>query len=160
VAPPLDRDPLRGGCPTPRRTSAFFPEARAQVTAVACSLPQMQAVPLARWSRAALAQWIAESSLVPERMSASTIGRWLAAEKIRPWRYNDPATCCDRIAGRPCSCFTILQVPVGWVLLPKAEITSGARLFLKLRRAFTTTVSGSCAVSQCPSTTSPASLTN
>ncbi len=80
----------------------FPPEARAQVTAVACSLPQMQALPLARWSRAALARWIAESSLVPERISASTIGRWLAAEKIRPWRYrmwqqiHDPPTFLER----------------------------------------------------------------
>lgn len=79
------------------RPGGFPPEVRAQVTAAACSLPQTQAIPLARWSRTVLARWIAASPLLQERISASTIGRWLTAEKIRPWRYrmwqhiHDPA---------------------------------------------------------------------
>jgi hypothetical protein len=64
----------------------FPPELRAQVTATACSLPQSQQVPLARWSRAELARRIATAC--PEVVaSATTIGRWLAAERLRPWRY-------------------------------------------------------------------------
>lgn len=73
--------------PARARRGVFPPEVRAQVTAVACSLPQTQAAPLARWSRAELACWIAESPLLQERISASTIGRWLRADRIRPWRY-------------------------------------------------------------------------
>ncbi len=60
---------------------------RAQATAVACSLPVTQEVPLARWSRTELARWVAASPQLPH-ISASTIGRWLKAERIRPWRYH------------------------------------------------------------------------
>jgi hypothetical protein len=74
----------------------FPPELRAQVTALACSVPQTQQVPLARWSRSELARQIA--TLLPAcSVSASSIGRWLTAERIRPWRYrfwqhiHDPA---------------------------------------------------------------------
>jgi hypothetical protein len=68
------------------RHGAFPPEVRAATTAVACSLPQVQAVPVARWSWAELARHIAALPGLP-RISASTIGRWLRAERIRPWRY-------------------------------------------------------------------------
>ena len=84
------------------RPGGFPPEVRAQVTAVACSLPQTQEIPLARWSRTALAHWIAASPLMQERISASTIGRWLTAENMRPWRYrmwqhiHDPSTFLER----------------------------------------------------------------
>jgi len=57
----------------PRR---FPPEVRAQVTAQACSLPQTQGIPLARWSRSELARQIATAPELPH-VSASTIGRWL-----------------------------------------------------------------------------------
>jgi hypothetical protein len=64
----------------------FPPEVRAQVTALACSLPRQETVPLAHWSRSELARRIAATSgLTP--VSASTVGRWLHAERIRPWRY-------------------------------------------------------------------------
>jgi transposase len=85
-------DAPRSGAP--RR---FPPEVRAQATAIACSLPRTQGVSLARWSRAELARQVAASPGLP-CVSASTIGRWLHAEKIRPWRYRmwqtiqDPAT--------------------------------------------------------------------
>src|SRR5229473_5313313 len=68
----------------PRR---FSSQDRAQVTALACSLPRSHGVPLARWSRAALARYMATAAGLPP-ISASTIGRWLAAEQIRPWRYH------------------------------------------------------------------------
>jgi transposase len=60
---------------------------RAQVTALACSLPRQCQVPLSRWSRAELARRIAQDPSLPP-ISASTVGRWLKAERIRPWRYH------------------------------------------------------------------------
>lgn len=75
-------DAPRSGAP--RR---FSPEVRAHATAIACSLPQTQRVPLARWSRGELARFLAAAPELP-RVSPSTIGRWLKAERIRPWRYH------------------------------------------------------------------------
>ena len=60
---------------------------RAQVTATACSLPRQIGTPLARWSRSEIARWIA-NRLPQPAPSASTVGRWLKAERIRPWRYH------------------------------------------------------------------------
>jgi hypothetical protein len=68
------------------RLGVFPPEVRAQATAIACSLPRTEQVPLARWSRAELARRVAATPDLPH-VSASTIGRWLRAERIRPWRY-------------------------------------------------------------------------
>jgi hypothetical protein len=68
------------------RPGVFPPEVRAQITATACSLPRTQDVPLARWSRAELARRVAAASPLAA-VSTSTVGRWLLAEKIRPWRY-------------------------------------------------------------------------
>lgn len=65
----------------------FPPEVRAQVTATACTLPRQTGVPLARWSRAEVARQVA-SRLVGHVPSASTVGRWLKAERLRPWRYH------------------------------------------------------------------------
>ena len=69
----------------PRRR--FSSQVRAQVTALACSLPRSHGVPLAHWSRAALARYMAATPGLPP-ISASTIGRWLVAEQIRPWRFH------------------------------------------------------------------------
>jgi transposase len=60
---------------------------RAQVTALACSLPRASGVPLAHWSRAELARHVTTIPTLPA-ISARTIGRWLAAEQIRPWRFH------------------------------------------------------------------------
>ena len=96
-------DAPRSGAP--RR---FSPEVRAQATAVACSLPQTREVPLARWSRTELARWVAAAPQLPN-VSASTIGRWLKAERLRPWRYHawqhiqDPQTFWSALA-QCCSC--------------------------------------------------------
>ena len=68
----------------PRR---FPPAVRAQVTAIACSLPRSYGVPLAHWSRAELARHVATTPSLPV-ISPRTIGRWLAAEQIRPWRFH------------------------------------------------------------------------
>src|SRR5207245_9005307 len=76
------QDAPRSGAP--RR---FSSEVRAQVTALACSLPRSRGLPLAHWSRAELACHVAATPSLPA-ISASTIGRWLAAEQIRPWRYH------------------------------------------------------------------------
>ncbi len=75
----------------------FPPEVRAQVTATACQLPRQQDVPLARWSRAELARRVA-AACPDGAVSPGTVGRWLRAERLRPWRYrmwqhiHDPAT--------------------------------------------------------------------
>jgi Homeodomain-like domain len=68
-------------------TKAYFTQVRAQVTAIACSLPKESQVPLSRWSRGELARWVAQAP-TPPPISASTGGRWLQAERIRPWRYH------------------------------------------------------------------------
>ncbi len=76
------KDAPRSGAP--RR---FSSQARAQVTALACSLPRSHGVSLAHWSRVELARHVEATPSIPA-ISASTIGRWLAAEQIRPWRYH------------------------------------------------------------------------
>jgi len=65
----------------------FPPEVRAQATALACSRPREEGVPLARWSNAEIARRLVALGMVV-KIAASTVGRWLAAEKIRPWRYH------------------------------------------------------------------------
>jgi DDE superfamily endonuclease len=69
------------------RRGVFPPQVRAQVTATACSLPCQSQVPLSRWSRAELARRVAQDPRLP-RISTSTVGRWLKAERLRPWRYH------------------------------------------------------------------------
>ena len=69
------------------RHGVFPPQVRAQVSAIACSLPKQCQVPLSRWSRAELARRVAQDPMLPP-ISASTVGRWLQAERLRPWRYH------------------------------------------------------------------------
>lgn len=73
--------------PAVERRGVFPPEVRVQVTATACRLPKQEHVPLSRWSRAELARRVAQDPALP-RISASTVGRWLKAERLRPWRYH------------------------------------------------------------------------
>jgi transposase len=75
------------GAPRSGAPRRFSSEMRAQITALACSLPRSHGVPLAHWSRVELARYVAHTPSFPE-ISASTLGRWLAAEQIRPWRYH------------------------------------------------------------------------
>jgi hypothetical protein len=68
------------------RPGVFPPVVRAQATAIACSLPCDGSVALARWSRAEIVRHLAQHPALLQ-VSAGTIGRWLAEERIRPWRY-------------------------------------------------------------------------
>ena len=68
------------------RPGVFPPVVRAQATAIACSLPCDGNVALARWSRAEIVRHLAQHPALLQ-VSAGTIGRWLAEERIRPWRY-------------------------------------------------------------------------
>ena len=72
--------------PRPGRRRLFSRTAEVEVKALACALPAETGVPLARWSRAELAAEAVTRGLVPT-VSASTVGRWLAADAIRPWRH-------------------------------------------------------------------------
>src|SRR5260370_21121138 len=74
--------------PAVGRRGIFPPQVRAQVTAIACSLPKQSQVPLARWSRAELARRVTQDPSLPP-ISTSTVGRWLKAERLRPWRYHN-----------------------------------------------------------------------
>ena len=90
------KDLPRSGAP--RR---FSSEVRAQVTALACSLPRSYGVHLAHWSRAELARQAATVPTLPT-IEARTIGRWLTAEQVRPWQFHswqhiqDPETFLQR----------------------------------------------------------------
>ena len=53
---------------------------------VACSRPQAEGVPLARWSYAEIARHLVTLGVVVS-VATSTVGRWLQAERIKPWRY-------------------------------------------------------------------------
>jgi len=65
----------------------FPPEEVAQVTqvkAIACELPNEQGVPLSRFSRSELHRFVVERGV--SEASASTIGRWLSEDAIKPWQ--------------------------------------------------------------------------
>jgi transposase len=72
--------------PRPGRRRTFAKTAEAEIKALACELPAESAVPLARWSHAELAAEAVTRGVV-EAISPSTVGRWLRADAIRPWRY-------------------------------------------------------------------------
>src|SRR3954470_22691122 len=63
---------------------AFPPEEVAQVKAIACELPKTHGVPLSRFSRSELHRFVVEQAI--SCASASTIGRWLAEDAIKPWQ--------------------------------------------------------------------------
>ena len=69
------------------RRGVFPPEVRAEATALACSRPREPGVPLARWSSAEIAARLLALGLVVS-IAVSTVSRWLAAEKLKPWRYH------------------------------------------------------------------------
>jgi transposase len=66
----------------------FPPEVRSQATAVACSQPRQKGVPLVRWSAGEIARRLVALGVVAF-VAASTVARWLAQDKIRPWRYHN-----------------------------------------------------------------------
>lgn len=65
----------------------FPPEVRAQATALACSIPQEKGKALSRWSLAAIVAQLIALGLISD-MAVSTVSRWFAAEKLKPWRYH------------------------------------------------------------------------
>jgi hypothetical protein len=78
-----DWEDLRIECARGAR-AVFPPEEVAEVKAIACELPRQQGVPLSRFSRSELHRFVVERAL--SEASASTIGRWLAEDAIRPWQ--------------------------------------------------------------------------
>ena len=79
----------------------FPPEVRAQATALACSRPREEGAPLSRWSNSEIARRLVALGMVAH-IAMSTVGRWLASEKLKPWRYHswqhilDPQTFLQR----------------------------------------------------------------
>jgi hypothetical protein len=63
-----------------------LPYRRNEVKALACELPAQAEVPLARWSCPELARE-AVARGVCERVSASTVRRWLATDALKPWQH-------------------------------------------------------------------------
>jgi transposase len=76
------RDRKRAG-----RPRGFAAAVVAEVKAIACELPATRGVPLSRWSLGELRQEVIASGLVGE-VSTTTLGRWLAADAIKPWRHH------------------------------------------------------------------------
>ncbi|HEY6745450.1 MAG TPA: IS630 family transposase [Mycobacteriales bacterium] len=72
--------------PRPGRPRMFSAVQVAQVKALACEPPGRHELPLARWSATELATAAVRQRIVSS-VSASTIGRWLAQDALKPWRY-------------------------------------------------------------------------
>jgi transposase len=71
--------------PRSGRPPVFTATDRAEAVALACALPAESGVPLSRWSCPELARELAARCQVAA--SASTIGRWLAADALKPWQH-------------------------------------------------------------------------
>jgi len=72
--------------PRSGRPPVFAATVRAEVKALACSLPAEHGLPLSRWSAADLARE-AVTRGITERVSGSTVRRWLDADAIKPWQH-------------------------------------------------------------------------
>jgi len=72
--------------PRSGRPPVFTPIQIAEVKALACTPPSDAGLPLARWSVAELTQQTIGQGVV-EVISPSTVGRWLAADAIKPWQH-------------------------------------------------------------------------
>ena len=68
------------------RPRVFPATAVAEVKALACELPARTGVPLARWTGPELAEQARLRGIV-ERVSASTVRRWLACDALKPWQH-------------------------------------------------------------------------
>jgi transposase len=71
--------------PRSGRPPSFTATDRAEVIALACALPAESGVPLSRWSGPDLARELAARCGIA--VSASTIGRWLAGDALKPWQH-------------------------------------------------------------------------
>src|SRR5262245_44716790 len=67
------------------RPPVFTATDRAEAVALACALPAETGVPLSRWSCPDLARELAARCQITA--SASTIGRWLAGDALKPWQH-------------------------------------------------------------------------
>jgi transposase len=78
---------LAGLADAPRsgRPRVFTAADRAEAVALACALPAESGVPLSRWSGPDLARELAARCGIAA--SASTIGRWLAGDALKPWQH-------------------------------------------------------------------------
>ena len=68
------------------RPASFTAVQVAGVKALACQPPEASGVPLSRWTCADLAEQVVADGICPS-VSASTIGRWLAEDAIKPWQH-------------------------------------------------------------------------
>lgn len=75
-------------CLDRERQGVFPSEVRAQAIALACSLPKQKGVPLSRWSLAEIVKHMLCLQIV-SAISASTLFRWFAADKLKPWRFHN-----------------------------------------------------------------------
>ena len=71
--------------PRSGRPPVFTAADRAEAIALACALPAESGVPLSRWSCPELARELATRCQIAA--SASTIGRWLASDALKPWQH-------------------------------------------------------------------------
>jgi transposase len=71
--------------PRSGRPPVFTAADRAEAIALACALPAESGVPLSRWSCPELARELAARCQIA--VSASTIGRWLASDALKPWQH-------------------------------------------------------------------------
>ena len=70
----------------PGRPARFTPVQVAEVKALACQLPAELGVPLSVWSCPELARE-AVTRGITDAVSASTVGRWLAEDALKPWQH-------------------------------------------------------------------------
>jgi transposase len=68
------------------RPPVFAATVRAEVKALACALPAERGVPLSRWSCTELASETVARGIT-DRLSGSTVRRWLDADAIKPWQH-------------------------------------------------------------------------
>ena len=71
--------------PRSGRPPVFTAADRGEAVALACALPAESGVPLSKWSCPELARELAARCQIAA--SASTIGRWLAADALKPWQH-------------------------------------------------------------------------
>ena len=81
-------DGMKGLRDRPRsgRPPVFAATVRAEVKALACSLPAEHGLPLSRWSCQDLADEAVTRGII-DGVSGSTVRRWLQADAIKPWQH-------------------------------------------------------------------------
>ncbi|WP_218022258.1 helix-turn-helix domain-containing protein [Nocardia amamiensis] len=85
---------------------AFAAGSSPRSKALACELPAWSGLPLARWSCPELAREAATRGIT-DRISTSTVRRWLADDAIKPWQHRSWIFPRDPISrSRPAECST------------------------------------------------------